>query len=75
MKKELNTIRRNNMVGDNLMKALVRIYQQHNIRDWVDRQQIEQEKPVPRNGRRPGVAQLQEECLIILRVSSSPASS
>ena len=36
------------MVGDNLMKALVRIYQQHNIRDWVDRQQIEQEKPVPR---------------------------
>ena len=48
VKKELNLIRRNNMVGDNLMKALVRIYQQHNIRDWVDRQRIEQEKPVPR---------------------------
>jgi superfamily II DNA/RNA helicase len=48
VKKELNTIRRNNMVGDNLMKALVRIYQQHNIRDWIDRQRIEQEKPLPR---------------------------
>jgi len=48
VKKELNFIRRNNMVGENLMKALVRLYQQHNIRDWVDRQRIEQEKPVPR---------------------------
>jgi hypothetical protein len=48
VKKELNLIRRNNMVGDNLMKALVRIYQQHNIRDWIDRQPIEQEKPIPR---------------------------
>jgi len=48
VKKELNLVRRNNMVGDNLMKALVRIYQQHNIRDWVDRQRIGEEKPVPR---------------------------
>ena len=35
------------MVGDNLMKALVRIYQQHNMREWIDRQRIEQEKPIP----------------------------
>lgn len=48
VKKELNLIRRNNMVADNLMKALVRIYQQHNMREWIDRQRIEQEKPVPR---------------------------
>jgi hypothetical protein len=48
VKKELNLIRRNNIVGENLMKALVRIYQQHNIRDWVDQQRIEQEKAVPR---------------------------
>lgn len=48
VKKELNTVRRNNLVGENLMKTLVRIYQQHNIRDWIDRQRIEQEKPVPR---------------------------
>jgi superfamily II DNA/RNA helicase len=48
VKKELNLIRRNNLVGDNLMKALVKIYQQHNIRDWIDRQRIEQEKPLPR---------------------------
>jgi superfamily II DNA/RNA helicase len=48
VKKELNLIRRNNMVGDNLMKGLVKIYQQHNIRDWIDRQRIEQEKPIPR---------------------------
>lgn len=48
VKKELNLIRRNNMVGEHLLKELVRIYQQLNIRDWVDRQRIEQEKPVPR---------------------------
>ena len=48
VKKELNLVRRNNMVGEHLLKELVRIYQQHNIRDWVDRQRIEQEKPVPR---------------------------
>jgi hypothetical protein len=48
VKKELNLIRRNNMVGEHLLKELVRIYQQHNIRDWVDRQRIEQDKPVPR---------------------------
>jgi hypothetical protein len=36
------------MVGEHLLKELIRIYQQHNIRDWVDRQRIEQEKPVPR---------------------------
>jgi hypothetical protein len=48
VKKELNLIRRNNMVGEHLLKELVRIYQQHNIRDWVDRQRIEQERPVPR---------------------------
>lgn len=48
VKKELNTVRRNNLVGENLMKTLVRIYQQHNIRDWIDRQRIEPEKPLPR---------------------------
>ena len=33
VKKELNLVRRNNMVGAHLRKELVRIYQQHNIRD------------------------------------------
>jgi superfamily II DNA/RNA helicase len=48
VKKELNIVRRNNMVGEQLLKGLVRIYQQHNVRDWVDRQRIDQEKPIPR---------------------------
>ncbi len=34
---ELNKLRRNNMTGQNLFKSLARIYQQHNLRDWLDR--------------------------------------
>lgn len=32
---ELNKLRRNNMTGQNLFKSVVRIYQQHNLRDWL----------------------------------------
>jgi superfamily II DNA/RNA helicase/nicotinamide mononucleotide adenylyltransferase len=48
VKKELNLIRRNSLVGEPLLKALIRIYQQHNIRDWLDRQREEGDKAVPR---------------------------
>ncbi|HWW15177.1 MAG TPA: helicase-related protein [Candidatus Dormibacteraeota bacterium] len=48
VKKELNLVRRNNMLGEHLLKELIRIYQQHDMRDWIDRQRIEQDKPVPR---------------------------
>lgn len=34
---ELNKLRRNNVVGQNLFKSLVRLYQQHNLREWLDR--------------------------------------
>ncbi len=48
VKKELNLIRRNSLVGEALMKALVRLYNQHNIREWLDRQRDGAEPPVPR---------------------------
>ncbi len=48
VKKELNLIRRNSLVGEVLMKALVRVYNQHQIREWLDRQREGGETPVPR---------------------------
>ncbi len=48
VKKELNLIRRNNLVGESLLKSLVRLYQQHNIREWLDRQKDGDESPIPR---------------------------
>jgi len=35
--KELNRLRRNAVVGDNLLRSLSEIYHQHNMRDWVER--------------------------------------
>jgi hypothetical protein len=37
VKKELNQLRRNSVVGTNLFNSLARLDQQHNLRDW-DRQ-------------------------------------
>ena len=45
---ELNKLRRNNMTGQSLFKSLVRIYQQHNLRDWLDRPRSGTEAPVPK---------------------------
>ena len=45
---ELNKLRRSNVTGKNLYKTLVRIYQQHNLRDWLDRPRNETETPIPR---------------------------
>lgn len=45
---ELNKMRRNNVVGPNLFKALARVYQQHNLREWLDKPRSEAEIPVPK---------------------------
>ena len=47
--RELNLLRRNAVTGQPLLKSLARIYDQHNLRDWVDRRAIySAEKPVPK---------------------------
>ncbi len=48
VKKELNSIRRNAMTGPNLLKALATLYQQHDIRNWLDRQREDGEQAVPK---------------------------
>lgn len=48
VKKELNVIRRNGMAGEALLKALAKLYQQHSMRDWLDRRRDGSEQPVPR---------------------------
>jgi hypothetical protein len=30
-------LRRNGVTGDGLLKNLAKLYQQHNLRDWLDR--------------------------------------
>jgi superfamily II DNA/RNA helicase len=48
VKKELNLVRRNNLSSDALFKVLVKLYNQHNIREWLDRQPNQIEPTVPR---------------------------
>ena len=48
VKKELNLVRHNNLVGDSLLKSLIRLYNQHNIREWLDRQKENDEPTIPR---------------------------
>jgi hypothetical protein len=38
--RELMLLRRNAVNGEPLLKALARIYDQHNLRDWVDRRAL-----------------------------------
>jgi superfamily II DNA or RNA helicase len=45
---ELNKLRRNNVTGQSLFKSLARIYQQHNLRDWLDRPRSETETSIPK---------------------------
>src|SRR5262249_43707135 len=48
VKRELNSIRRNSLVDEALLKALIRLYNQHNIREWLDQQGAQSGPPVPR---------------------------
>jgi len=48
IKRELNLSRKNTVVAKNLMKELARIYQQHNMRETVERPALRSEdRPVP----------------------------
>jgi hypothetical protein len=47
--RELNLLRRNSVTGQELFKNLVRLFHQHNMRDWMDRRGLQpEEQPVPR---------------------------
>ena len=39
--RELNLLRRNGVTSQELLKTLVRLYHQHNMRDWVDRRSLQ----------------------------------
>jgi len=44
-----NRIRRNGMIGEDLLKALTDIYLQHNMQAWADRRgSLFRERPIPR---------------------------
>jgi superfamily II DNA/RNA helicase len=47
--RELNLLRRSAVTGQDLMKNLVRLYHQHNMREWLDRRSLElEENPIPK---------------------------
>lgn len=48
VKRELNLVRRNSLTGDSLLKTLSRIYDQHDLRDRIDRQRDSSELAIPR---------------------------
>jgi len=49
VQRELNQLRRNSVTGDGLLKSLIRIYDQHNLKDASTRRSLEAEdRPVPR---------------------------
>jgi len=41
--RELNLLRRNGMAGHELFKTLVRVYHQHNMRDWLNHRSVQPE--------------------------------
>jgi len=47
--RELNLLRRNGVTGQELFKTLIRIYQQHNMREWLDRRStLVEDHPIPK---------------------------
>ena len=47
--REVVLLRRNGVSGESLLKALARIYEQHNLRDWVGRRSLHATaRPVPK---------------------------
>lgn len=48
LKKELNTIRRNALTGEALLRRLADLYHQHHLREWTERRGWETEEIVPR---------------------------
>ena len=48
LSQELNRIRRNGITGQALLKNLIELYYQHNMRDWIDRRGLQiEDQPVP----------------------------
>jgi hypothetical protein len=49
LQRELNLLRKNGVTGEALFKSLVKLYNQHNLRDWLDRRNCQpQEDEYPR---------------------------
>lgn len=47
--RKLNRIRRNGITGQSLLKLLVDLYHQHNMREWLDRRMLQvEDAPVPK---------------------------
>jgi len=47
--RELNLLRRNGVTGGNLLRSLVNIYHQHNMREWLGRRNTQlDEHPIPK---------------------------
>jgi hypothetical protein len=47
--RELNLLRRNSLTGQDLLKNLVRLFHQHNMRDWMDRRGLQlEDQPIPK---------------------------
>jgi len=47
--RELKLLRRNGVTGQELLKILVRLYHQHNMRDWLDRRGLQlEDHPIPK---------------------------
>jgi superfamily II DNA or RNA helicase len=47
--RELNLLRRNGVSGKALLKSLTKLYDQHNLREWVDRRSLHaNERPIPK---------------------------
>ena len=49
LNRELNLLRRNGVTGPEFLKILVRLYHQHNMRDWLDRRSLQlEDQPIPK---------------------------
>ena len=49
LQRELNLLRKNGLTGESLFKNLAKLYNQHNLRDWLDRRNGQpQEDDYPR---------------------------
>jgi hypothetical protein len=49
LNRELNLVRRNGVTGPDLLKTLVHLYHQHNMRDWLDRWNFQlDDQPIPK---------------------------
>jgi superfamily II DNA or RNA helicase len=48
LKRELNSVRKNGLTGETLLRRLADLYHQHHLREWTERRGWEVEEQVPR---------------------------